>query len=133
MLFKNTHFFFLKFSKGIFPHPNQTAIIINMIEPSQTSSLATRSSEMLSCNSKPSDYLLCSLLNIICFCALLGLPALIYSLKTRQANKYDDIEQAKKFSKKAKNFNLFATFFGFFIFFSLIYTMSWFIISTIKS
>jgi uncharacterized membrane protein len=56
----------------------------------------------------PDDYLFCSIFNTFCCCLFLGIAALIYSIKTRQANEHGQRDHAQQFSKKAKRFNTIA-------------------------
>ena len=57
---------------------------------------------------QPKSYLVMSILNTCCCCFILGLVAVIFSVKTREANKYGDQNAAIKYSKKAKKFNMLA-------------------------
>lgn len=57
---------------------------------------------------QPKSYLAISILNTCCCCFVLGIVAIIFSVKTREANKYGNVGEAVKFSKKAKKFNILA-------------------------
>ena len=60
---------------------------------------------------KPEDYLNFSIFNTIFCCFCLGIPALIYSVKSREAAKYEP-DDAAIYSKKAKLYNILAFIFG---------------------
>ena len=63
-------------------------------------------------SSKQSDYLFCSILNLVCCCFCLGLPALIYSIKAREQFRSGFSLEAKDNAKIAKNLNIFGTLLG---------------------
>lgn len=59
--------------------------------------------------SKPQDYLIWSILNLVCLCLPLGIVALVFSIQTRSAT---DPTTAAANSAKAKTFNTIATALG---------------------
>jgi uncharacterized membrane protein len=63
---------------------------------------------------QPKSYLIISILNtFFCSsCICLGILAIIFSVKTREANKYGNHIDAEKYSKKARNFNILAFLLG---------------------
>ncbi|KAM3921165.1 dispanin subfamily A member 2b-like [Leptodactylus fuscus] len=58
------------------------------------------------------DYLIWSILNLICCCLPLGIVALIFSIKTRDATQQNDMMSATKNSRTAFNLNIAATVIG---------------------
>ncbi|KAM3921166.1 dispanin subfamily A member 2b-like [Leptodactylus fuscus] len=58
------------------------------------------------------DYLVWSILNLICCCLPLGIVALIYSIKTRDATHQNDTFSAGKHSRTAFKLNISATVIG---------------------
>ncbi|XP_056400023.1 dispanin subfamily A member 2b-like [Hyla sarda] len=60
----------------------------------------------------PSDHLVWSIMNLICCCMPLGLAALIFSIKTRNAHYENDAPLAAGHSHTAKALNIAATVIG---------------------
>ncbi|XP_069803826.1 dispanin subfamily A member 2b-like [Dendropsophus ebraccatus] len=58
------------------------------------------------------DYLVWSVLNLICCCLPLGIVALIFSIKTRDATRQNNATLAAKHSHTAKALNISATVIG---------------------
>ncbi|XP_056399795.1 dispanin subfamily A member 2b-like [Hyla sarda] len=58
------------------------------------------------------DYLVWSIINLICCCLPLGIAALIFSIKTRDATHQNNASLAAKHSGTAKNLNIAATVIG---------------------
>ncbi|XP_056399372.1 dispanin subfamily A member 2b-like [Hyla sarda] len=58
------------------------------------------------------DYLVWSIINLICCCLPLGIVALIFSIKTRDATHQNNTFLAAKHSGTAKNLNIAATVIG---------------------
>lgn len=56
----------------------------------------------------PKDYLIISVLNSIFCCICLGIPALIFSVKTKEATKYGHFQKAFEYSRKSMKFNILA-------------------------
>lgn len=55
---------------------------------------------------EPKSYLIFSILNTVFCCFFVGIGAIIYSVKSREAKKYGDLEKASKNSKIAKTLNI---------------------------
>ncbi|XP_078507162.1 transmembrane protein PMIS2 [Lissotriton helveticus] len=51
------------------------------------------------------DYLGYSIFNLLCCCLCLGIAALVFSIKTRDANQRGDINEARANSATARNLN----------------------------
>jgi heme/copper-type cytochrome/quinol oxidase subunit 2 len=60
-------------------------------------------------NPQPADYLVWSILNLVCLCLPIGILALVFSIQTRNAT---DPVQAQALSQKAKTANIAATILG---------------------
>lgn len=74
----------------------------------------------------PKSHLVLSILNTVFCCFPIGIAAIIFSVKTRDAKKYSDPLSAHKYSKKAKKFNILAFSIGCFFF------ITWLILSGVK-
>ena len=53
----------------------------------------------------PKTYMGYSVFNTVCCCLCIGIAAIIFSAKTKEANKRGDYQEAEKYSKKAKRLN----------------------------
>lgn len=81
----------------------------------------------------PRDYWILSLINAFCCCFWIGFCAARASVQTREANRYQDIERAFTYSKKALRLNIigigigsFLIFVFFLIFLSIIQNLNQF-------
>ncbi|XP_077312536.1 uncharacterized protein LOC143933497 [Lithobates pipiens] len=89
------------------PYPG--TMMVNTVQPMVVTTQTTVFS-----NTPPPcrDYLPWSILNLLCCCLIFGIVALIFSLQTRSAKKYQDWESAKRKSRLALGFNLTAMLLG---------------------
>ncbi|CAJ0950181.1 unnamed protein product [Ranitomeya imitator] len=55
-----------------------------------TSDVVTMQPEPVSCEAPPKDYLVWSILSLLCCCLPIGLAAVIYSVRTRDATHQND-------------------------------------------
>lgn len=58
------------------------------------------------------DFFIFSIFSILCCNVCLGIPALVYSVKTREANKHDRFQDAAASSKLSKRFNIYSVITG---------------------
>lgn len=58
------------------------------------------------------DFFLFSIFNILCCNVCLGIPALVYSVKTREANKHGRYQDASASSRLSKIFNIYSVLVG---------------------
>ncbi|XP_040278303.1 dispanin subfamily A member 2b-like [Bufo bufo] len=72
------------------------------------------------------DYLIWSIVNLICCCLPLGLAALIFSIKTRDATQQNDSFLAAKHSRTARSLNIAATVIGIII--TIVFLVIYFLI-----
>ncbi|XP_040271454.1 transmembrane protein 233-like [Bufo bufo] len=81
-----------------------------MYEP--TSNAVTVQPEQASYRAPQKDYLIWSIVNLLCCCLPLGIVALLFSIKTRDACHQNDTVLANRSSRTAFNLNIAATVIG---------------------
>ncbi|XP_040183050.1 interferon-induced transmembrane protein 10-like [Rana temporaria] len=86
-------------------------MVINTVQPT----MVTTQTTMISTQGQAPpcrDYLPWSIVNLIFCCLIFGIVALVFSLQTRSAKKYQDWESAQRKSRAALGFNLAAMLLG---------------------
>jgi hypothetical protein len=53
-----------------------------------------------------------SIFNTLCCCTLIGIPALIFSIRSKERYHFGDYKTARRFSRFAKMFNIIGLIFG---------------------